>query len=76
MVNGVGSYRNQFQNKCKGISGLVAEYIVAIDVTRARIPADAYCWIQWGSEGVQAILHHSHRQFCTLNKVHVAFSNC
>ena len=26
---------------CKGISGLVAEYIVAIDVTRARFPADA-----------------------------------
>ena len=25
-----------------GISGLVAEYIVAIDVTRARFPADAY----------------------------------
>jgi hypothetical protein len=24
-----------------GISGLVAEYIVAIDVTRARFPADA-----------------------------------
>ena len=25
------------------ISGLVAEYIVAIDVTRARFPADAIC---------------------------------
>ena len=25
----------------KSISGLVAEYIVAIDVTRARFPADA-----------------------------------
>ena len=25
----------------RGISGLVAEYIVAIDVTRARFPADA-----------------------------------
>ncbi len=27
------------------ISGLVVEYIVAIDVTRARFPADAYCEI-------------------------------
>ena len=26
-----------------GISGLVAEYIVAIDVTRVRFPADAFC---------------------------------
>ena len=25
-----------------GISGLVVEYIVAIDVTRVRFPADAY----------------------------------
>ena len=25
-----------------GISGLVVEYIVAIDVTRARFPADAF----------------------------------
>ena len=25
------------------ISGLVVEYIVAIDVTRVRFPADAYC---------------------------------
>ena len=25
-----------------GISGLVAEYIVVIDVTRVRFPADAY----------------------------------
>ena len=25
----------------QGISGLVAEYIVAIDVTRAQFPADA-----------------------------------
>ena len=39
------------------ISGLVAEYIVAIDVTRARFPADAFpvagraavfCWV-WPS---------------------------
>ena len=26
------------------ISGLVVEYIVAIDVTRVRFPADAYLW--------------------------------
>ena len=26
------------------ISGLVAEYIVAIDVTRVRFPADAFCF--------------------------------
>ena len=28
---------------CRSISGLVVEYIVAIDVTRVRFPADAYC---------------------------------
>ena len=27
----------------RGISGLVVEYIVAIDVTRVRSPADAHC---------------------------------
>jgi hypothetical protein len=27
------------------ISGLVVEYIVAIDVTRVRFPADAFCWV-------------------------------
>ena len=27
-----------------GISGLVVEYIVAIDVTRVRFPADAFCF--------------------------------
>ena len=31
----------QVQACCKGISGLVAEYIVAIYVTRAQFPADA-----------------------------------
>ena len=30
----------------QSISGLVAEYIVAIDVTRVRFPADAF--ISWG----------------------------
>ena len=28
-------------DSCNSISGLVAEYIVAIDVTRVRFPADA-----------------------------------
>ena len=28
------------------ISGLVVEYIVAIDVTRVRFPADAHCSLQ------------------------------
>jgi hypothetical protein len=27
-----------------GISGLVVEYVVAIDVTRVRFPADAFFW--------------------------------
>ena len=34
----------------KSISGLVAEYIVAIDVTRARFPADALA-LQWAGTG-------------------------
>ena len=29
--------------QCNGISSLVVEYIVAIDVTRVRFPADAFC---------------------------------
>jgi hypothetical protein len=31
-----------FEKRSRSISGLVAEYIVAIDVTRVRFPADAY----------------------------------
>ena len=34
---------NQVQKFFRGISGLVVEYIVAIDVTRVRFPADAHC---------------------------------
>ena len=30
------------RNECSSISGLVVEYIVAIDVTRVRFPADAF----------------------------------
>ena len=29
------------------ISGLVVEYIVAIDVTRVRFPADAFLFSHW-----------------------------
>ena len=37
-----GGPGNQLQRPaCNGISGLVVEYIVAIDVTRVRFPADA-----------------------------------
>ena len=34
---------NQVQRFSRGISGLVAEYIVAIDVTWVRFSADAHC---------------------------------
>ena len=34
---------NQVQKISRGISGLVVEYIVAIDMTPARLPADAHC---------------------------------
>ena len=40
------------------ISGLVVEYIVAIDVTRARFPADAYVQgiVVLGEESVEEFL--------------------
>ena len=34
--------RVKAQDSCRSISGLVVEYIVAIDVTRVRFPADAF----------------------------------
>ena len=34
---------NQVQRFSRGISGLVVEYIAAIDVTRVQFPADAHC---------------------------------
>ena len=40
---GSGAYMNQVQRFSRGISGLVVECIVAIDVTRVRFPADAHC---------------------------------
>ena len=38
-----------------GISGLVVEYIVAIDVTRVRFPADAICHLSSG--GIECYHH-------------------
>ena len=49
-----------FKQECKGISGLVVEYIVAIDMARARFPGDAHRWSQWGSAGVEARLSGFH----------------
>ena len=34
-------YQRNFSKNVPGIGGLVAEYIVAIDVTRVRFPANA-----------------------------------
>ena len=36
-----------FQKDITSISGLVVEYIVAIDVTRLRFPADALIAVRW-----------------------------
>ena len=38
-----GAYMNQVRRFARGISGLVVEYIVAIDVTRVQFLADAHC---------------------------------
>ena len=45
----------------RGISGLVAEYIVAIDVTRARFPADAFALVDCASKNRATITHTSLR---------------
>ena len=39
------------QRFSRGISGLVVEYIVAVDVTRVRFPADAHCFHEWARVG-------------------------
>ena len=39
--------RLTLRTKSNSISGLVAEYIVAIDVTRVRFPADAQFGQNW-----------------------------
>ena len=45
---GVWSQDESSPRTFRGISGLVVEYIVAIDVTRVRSPADAHCSHEWG----------------------------
>ena len=45
---------SQVQRLSRGISGLVVEYIVAIDVTRVRLLADAHCSHESVSSGETA----------------------
>ena len=45
---------NQVQRISRGISGLVVEYVPAIDVTRVRFPADAHCSHESVSTGEMA----------------------
>ena len=45
---------SQVQRLSRGISGLVVEYIVAIDVTRIRLLADAHCCHESVSSGETA----------------------
>ena len=56
-------YCKQKQNQ--SISGLVAEYIVAIDVTRVRFPADA--WFSWGAP--LFLIHHEAACFASIQAV-------
>ena len=42
-TRGSGAYMNQVQRFSRGISGLVVEYIIAIDVSPVQFPADAHC---------------------------------
>ena len=46
-----------------GISGLVAEYIVAIDVTRVRFPADANLLRKAKREALRKLVH-THSGIC------------
>ena len=39
------------QKFSRGISGLVVEYIVAIDMTQVQFPADAHCSHEWARVG-------------------------
>ena len=39
--SGPGMFAETFLSRCRRISGLVAEYVAAIDVIRVRFPADA-----------------------------------
>ena len=45
---------SQVQRLSRGISGLVVEYIVAIDVTWVRLLADAHCSHELVSSGETA----------------------
>ena len=40
---GIWSLYESSPENSRGISGLVVEYIAAIDVTRVQFPADAHC---------------------------------
>ena len=57
---------DRWQNAvCHRISGLVVEYIVAIDVTRVRFPADAYVMFLRAS----MVQFSSLQKFCGNNSV-------
>ena len=43
---------------CVSFSGLVVEYIVAIDVTRVRFPADAFLLQKVGFKKTRFLQHH------------------
>ena len=61
------------KNVINSISGLVAEYIVAIDVTRARFPADAFCHCPYHEDSLCVCL----RLFvCFYNTVCVSITLC
>lgn len=51
---------NVRQRKCISISGLVVEYIVAIDVTRVRFPADALLVLRCCRGVVGVVFVHVH----------------
>ena len=58
-----------------GISGLVVEYIVAIDVTRVRFPADAFFV---SAPGIQIARHSRNRgaeHICYKNPAQQRYSN-
>ena len=66
---GPATTRRLLRRQASGISGLVVEYIVAIDVTRVRFPADAFSSIL----GALHVLHlhamlsedlQGHQRFC------------
>ena len=52
----IHGYLSMWKIPAKSISGLVVEYIVAIDVTRARIPADAGCSYSLSSDSSRLVI--------------------